>query len=97
MVFVPPTEVDERTPEAFDWITPPENPERIMFPLSPPPKVRDCLAVVARLPPAVNKAAPAVPAETDAVGVPLLTFMKANLADAVVAPPIKRSTVEFNG
>src|SRR3989344_5062184 len=46
MVFVSPTEVEERTPEALLWITPAPNPERTMFPLFPPPNVSDCLAVV---------------------------------------------------
>ncbi len=53
--------------------------------------------VVPRKPSAVNDAAPFMPAETEAVGVPLLTFKIANFADAVEVPPTKRSKVLLNG
>ena len=33
-------------------------------------------------------------ADIEAVGVPLLTFMNANLEDAVEVPPMRRSSVE---
>ena len=48
------------------------------------PKVKVCLAVVDRIPVAVRYAPPAVPAETEAVGVPELIFNTANLAKFVV-------------
>jgi len=73
------------------------NPERIILPVFPPPRVRACLAVVAKFPVAVKYAPPAVPAETEAVGVPLTTFMKANFADEVDVPPINKSFVELFG
>ena len=61
------------------------------------PMVSDCLAVVASVPEAVKNAAPLVPAETDAVGVPLDTFKTANFAEELACPPIKKSTVELIG
>src|SRR3989344_6568626 len=72
---------------------------RLVSPLSPPPKVRVCLLVVPRFPKPVRKAALLlpVPAETEAVGVPLLTFSTANLAEAEVVPPMRRSRVELIG
>ena len=61
------------------------------------PRVRVCLAVVARVPVAVNDAPPAVPAESDAVGVPELTLRTANLAEVEAVAPIKRSKVLLIG
>ena len=58
-----------------------------MSPVVDPPKVRDCLLVVARLPAAVRNAPPVipVPAEIEAVGVPVPVMLStANFADAVV-------------
>src|SRR3989304_4137659 len=69
-----------------------------MFPVSPPPRVRVCLAVVAIVPCALRDNAPLVPAETEAVGVPEpVILITANLAEAVVEPPSKRSFVIWSG
>ena len=72
--------------------------ERTIFPVVFPPNVNVCPLVVWRLPNPVRYVAifPEF-AEILAVGVPLLTFMKANLAAAVETPPIPRSKVEFPG
>ena len=43
------------------------------------------------------KALPALEPEMEAVGVPELTFKKANLAEVLACPPTKRSSVEFSG
>ncbi len=61
------------------------------------PRVKLCIAVVPRTPVAVKVAAPAVPAEIVAVGVPLLIFTKPALAEEVAEPPTKRSQVSLSG
>ena len=42
-------------------------------------------------PSALRYVAPAIPADTDATGVPELTFNIANLAEDVACPPMKKS------
>ena len=71
--------------------------ERDMFPVVLPPRVNVWLAVVAKLPAAVKYAAPVLPAETEATGVPPATFRTANLAEVLEIPPIRRSRVLFVG
>ena len=88
---------DDNTPEAFDFTIPLPNPEILISPVVPFPSVRDCFAVVAITPSAVMYVPPAVPALTEAVGVPLSTLRTANFADVVVAPPISRSEVRLMG
>ena len=70
---------------------------RLMSPVDVLPKVRVCLLVVANSPAAVKYAAPDVPAETEAVGVPLLILRIANLAEVVPVPPMRRSMVLLPG
>ena len=75
-----------------------EVPESIViFPVVEPPKVNVCMAVVDKVPVALRYAPPAVPAETEAVGVPEFTFKTANLAEPDAVLPIKRSKVSFAG
>ena len=66
-------------------------------PVSVSPKVKVCFVVVAKVPVALRYTPPAAPAETDAVGVPVATFKKPNLADAVLIDPIKTSSDAFIG
>jgi len=68
-----------------------------MLPVVAPPMVSVWLLVVPRLPAPVRNVALLRPPEIEAVGVPELTLVKANLADAVEIPPINRSTVAFFG
>ena len=69
-------------PMAVRAVVPPG--ERTILPVPAPPKVRDWLLVVARLPLPVRKVlAPATLPAILAVGVPELTLMKANLAEEV--------------
>ena len=76
----------------------PPSPLRMISPVVVPPRERDWLLVVARLPLPVRKVlAPATEPAMEAVGVPELTLRKANLAEAVACPPSSRSTVEFLG
>ena len=70
---------------------------RAKFPVLVSPIVKVCFAVVAKVPVALKYAAPFVPADTDAVGVPELTLVTANFALAVDVPPTKRSTVLLIG
>ena len=70
----------------------------ITFPVVLPPKVKFAISVTPRLPSPVRKVATfAVVPEILAVGTPLFTFMKANLAEEVASEPIKTSTVLFFG
>ena len=68
------------------------------LPVVEPPSVKVWALVVPRLPKPVRKAAllPEL-AEIVAVGVPELTLMKPNLAEAVAVLPIKTSRVSFMG
>lgn len=69
-------------PLAVKAVVPPG--ERTISPVLASPRVRVCLAVVARVPVALRYAPPAVPADTEAVGVPGapgLMFKTANLAE----------------
>ena len=70
-----------------------------MFPVFVSPKVSVCLLVVARVPEAERYAPPvvAVPAETEAVGVPEFMFKTANFAEVEDCPPMAKSTVELFG
>ncbi len=96
-VRVPETVRDEEAVVASDKVID-EVPESItMFPVVAPPRVKDCMAVVERVPVALRYDPPAAPAESVAVGVPELIFITANLADAVLCPPIAKSTVELSG
>lgn len=65
----------------------------MMFPVLLSPKVKVCFAVVASVPVALRYAPPGLPADTDAVGVPELTFRTANFAEEVAVPPTNTSTV----
>jgi hypothetical protein len=76
--------VDVTVPEPF-------NGDKVILPVVAPPRVRFWLAVVWSVPSAAIYAAPAEPAETEAVGVPELTLRTANLAEEEAAPPTKRS------
>ncbi len=58
------------------------------LPVVAEPSTNVCLFVVPKIPVAVRLLAPAAPAETEAVGVPLLTLRNANLAESVAVPPI---------
>ena len=66
-------------------------------PVVPPPMVKFCILVVARLPLPVRKVFEfAVVPAIEAVGTPEpIILSTANLADAEAVPPIKRSRVEF--
>ena len=66
-----------------------------MSPVVVVPRVSVCLAVVLMVPVALSERAPAAPAEMVAVGVPLLTLIRPNLAEVVALPPISKSTVEL--
>jgi hypothetical protein len=69
------------------------------FPVVLPPKVRVCILVVAKFPSPVKKTAlfPEL-AEIEAVGVPVPIMLRtANLAEAVLVAPSKRSSVIFVG
>jgi hypothetical protein len=68
-----------------------------MFPVPAAPKVKVWLAVVARVPVAVRYRPPGTPAEILAVGVPLATFTKANLAELVAVLPRRRSFCTLSG
>ena len=61
---------EERTPPVL-FTKPVARPLMTIFPVSTPPRVKDCLLVVARLPAAVRNAPPVipVPAEIEAVGI----------------------------
>ena len=63
------------------------------------PNTNGCMLVVARVPPAVRYAPPdvPVPAETEAVGVPLFIPRTANFAEAVEVPPKRVSRVVLIG
>ena len=62
------------------------------------PRVKFCLLVVKILPVASMESAPLIPAETEAVGVPLpVTLVKANLALLVAVEPRSRSSVILKG
>ena len=61
------------------------------------PNVKDWRAVEASFPVASRYAPPAVPAETEAVGVPEFTFRTANLALAVAEAPTSKSSVVLKG
>ena len=77
-VRVPPAiRFDPRPVKAVD---PPG--ESTISPVFVSPRVKVCLAVVARVPEALRYAPPAVPAEREAVGVPEFMFNTANLAEA---------------
>jgi len=69
--------------------------KKLILPVVPVPNCNVCLFVVPRMPVAVRDVAPIVPAETDAVGMPPATLVKANLADVVAVLPISRSCVVF--
>ena len=66
-------------------------------PVVSPPRVNVCFAVVCKVPAAVRYEAPVVPADIEAVGVPLFTLMNANLAEELAVPPISKSTVLLIG
>jgi hypothetical protein len=70
-----------------------DDPESItIFPVFNPPRVSVCLLVVESVPsPAMYVAILPELAEMEAVGVPVLTFRNANLADEVDIPPSKKS------
>ena len=68
-----------------------------MLPVLLSPKVRVCFVVVANLPSAVRYAEPALPAETEATGVPELTFSTANFAEVVAFDPSSRSNFRLLG
>jgi hypothetical protein len=87
----------ESTPAAFVFTIPVPNPDKVIFPVVALPKVRDCFAVVARVPSAVIYILPLVPALTEAVGVPLLTPRTANFALDEVAPPTSKSEERLTG
>ena len=71
---------------------------RTMSPVELPPRVRVWELVVPRLPvPVKNVLFAPLPAEMEAVGVPELTFMNANLDEEVEFPPRSRSRVRFPG
>jgi len=65
------------------------------LPVDPPPSVKFCALVVWSLPSAVKKLAPLIPAERDAVGMPELTLVNANRAEAVALDPRSKSCVWF--
>ena len=68
-----------------------------MLPVEVPPIFKVCLLVVKMLPVASRERALLLAQEIEAVGVPLFTLIKPNLADAVEIPPTNRSTVVFFG
>ena len=71
---------------------------RITLPVVELPRVRGGIFVVPRFPfPSRYVATPAIVPEILAVGTPLETPMKANLAEAVESDPMRRSTVLFFG
>ena len=78
--------------------TPVPRPNTDISPVEEEPRVRVCLLVVPSTPAPVRYVAlsPEL-AEMEAVGVPLLTFMKANLEEEVDTPPRVRSVVRFPG
>ena len=67
-----------------------------MFPEYSPPMVIFLFKVVESVPSPVKYVAPVVPAML-AVGTPRFTPVNANLAEAVVVPPKRTSTVEVLG
>src|SRR6185295_13413324 len=81
----------DSSPVALACTTPVDRFATATLPELPPPKVRACFAVVWIEPAAVMNAAPLVPADTDAVGVPDATLRTANLADEVAVPPRMKS------
>ena len=82
-------------PMAVKAVTPPG--ERTTLPVVALPRVKLCMAVVPRIPVAVRVLAPAAPADTVAVGVPLLILRKPALAEEVALAPTKRSQVSLRG
>lgn len=70
----------------------------VMLPVVDPPRARVLSDVVCNVPSPVKYVfTPTVEPEMEAVGVPLFTFKKANLAEAVEVPPTKASKVELPG
>ena len=90
------TTEEERTPLVL-CTTPVGRPNTLTFPVVAPPRVSVCLAVVDSVPSDVIYVPPLRPELTDAVGVPLLTFNTANLAEEEDCPPRRKSTVLFLG
>lgn len=70
--------------------------DKVISPVVVPPTIKVCILVVAIVPAEVRYVAPVAP-ETDAVGVPELTFKNPNLADEDEVPPNKTSIVELPG
>src|SRR5579864_7104958 len=95
--LAPPRVVFPLTVRLLPTVVRPEPGVRTILPDEAPPRVRVCPFVVPSVSSAVRKVLLLLPAESDAVGTPLFTLIKANLADAVALPPIRTSTVVLYG